>query len=326
MNPAAHEPRDAADADVVDPAALIAPKGVYAAVATPLTDRLEPNLPVFVRHCRWLLANGCDGLAMLGTTGEANSLGMDQRLDLIEAAIDAGLPPARLMPGTGACALADAVALTRAAVTAGCGGVLMLPPFYYKNPSADGLYRFFAEVIERIGDARLRLYLYHIPPMSQVAIPAELVARLLRDYPGVVVGLKDSGGDFAYSKDLLARFPGFAVYSGSEELMLANLQAGGAGCISATVNLTAPLAQAVYRAWAAGDAAAEARQAELTPVRLAFQRHPLIGALKSALAELTGDAGWRNLLPPLAPLTEAPAAELVARLRAVPQLRDMLPG
>lgn len=326
MKPAAHKPPGVAGSAAVDPSALIAPKGVYAAVATPLTDRLEPNLPAFIRHCRWLLTNGCDGLAMLGTTGEANSLGMNQRQALIDAAIDAGLPPARLMPGTGACALADAVALTRAAVTAGCGGVLMLPPFYYKSPSVDGLYRFFAEVIERVGDQRLRLYLYHIPPMSQIAIPAELVARLLRDYPGVVVGLKDSGGDFAYSKDLLARFPGFAVFSGSEELLLANLQAGGAGCISATVNLTAPLAQAVYGAWMAGDATAAARQAELTPVRLAFQRHPLIGALKSALAGLTGNDGWRNLLPPLRPLAEAPAAELVARLRAVPQLRDVLPG
>lgn len=307
----------------VDPSALIAPKGVYAAVATPLTDRLEPNLPVFLRHCRWLLANGCDGLAMLGTTGEANSLGMNQRLALIEAAVADGLPPARLMPGTGACALADAVTLTRAAVAAGCGGVLMLPPFYYKNPNVDGLFRFFAEVIERIGDRRLRLYLYHIPPMSQVAISPELIARLLAAYPGIVVGLKDSGGDWAYSRDLLERFPGFAVYSGSEELLLANLRAGGAGCISATVNVTAPAAGRVCRGFAASDPGAAARQERLNALRKAFQAWPLVAAVKAALAA-SGDAGWRRVLPPLVPLADADERALLAALRALPDA-DSLP-
>ena len=302
-----------------DQAAL---RGVYAAVLTPFTDRLEPDLAAFVAHCRWLLANGCDGLAPLGTTGEANSLSVAQRLALVEAAAGSGLPMARCIFGAGSCALADAVRVTRAVVEAGGGGALLLPPFYYKNPDEDGLYAFFSEVVQRVADARLRLYLYHIPQISTVPIPVSLVARLKTQYGATIAGLKDSSGDWQVTATFLKEFPGFGVFSGSEEFLLPNLRAGGVGCISASTNVTAPLARPVYAAWRAKEA--DALQHGLTEVRLIFQSYPLQAALKEVMARLTGQPQWRVLLPPNRPLAPAQGAELAARLAALPQMRPIL--
>jgi len=297
-------------------------RGVYAAVLTPFTESLEPDLDRFVAHGKWLLANGCDGLAPLGTTGEANSLSMAQRLAMIEAAARGGLPMAQCIFGTGSCALADAVALTRAAVEAGGGGALLLPPFYYKNPSEDGLFAFFSEVVQRVGDARLRLYLYHYPQLSAVPITIPLVARLKRAYGDTITGLKDSSGDWQNSAAFLREFPGFGVFSGSEEFLLPNLRAGGVGCISASTNITAPLAHPVYAAWRQGEA--EGLQRGLTEVRLIFQAYPLQAALKEVMALITGDARWRVLMPPNRSLAPADRAELVHRLNALPQMQPIL--
>jgi 4-hydroxy-tetrahydrodipicolinate synthase len=299
------------------------PRGVYAAVLTPLTAALEPDTAAFVGQCRWLLEQGCDGLAPLGTTGEANSLSVAQRRRLIDAAAEAGIPGERMIPGTGSCALADAVELSRAALAAGAGGVLLLPPFYYKNPSEDGLFAFFSEVIQRVGDSKLRLYLYHFPQLSTVPITAGLIARLMKAYPGgTVAGLKDSSGDWNNSAMLLKEFPGFGVFSGSEQFLLDNLRAGGVGCISASTNVTGPLAAPVYAAWRSSEA--EALQAKLTEVRLVIQSYPLQAALKQIRAFQTGDAAWLNLLPPNERLALAKAAELRSRLAALPQFAPLL--
>lgn len=298
------------------------PRGVYAAVLTPFTDALEPDRERFVRHCKWLLANGCDGLAPLGTTGEANSLSVAQRLALIDAAAEGGVPMGQCIIGTGSCALADAVAVTKAAVAAGAGGALLLPPFYYKNPSEDGLFAFFSEVIERVGDRRFKLYLYHFPQLSTVPITLTLVARLKRAYGETIAGLKDSSGDWQVSASFLREFPGFGVFSGSEEFLLPNLRAGGVGCISASTNVTAPLARPVYLAW--HKAEADGMQSGLTEVRLIFQSYPLQAALKEVMARVTGDAAWRILLPPNRALEPAQQAELAQRLAALPQMQPIL--
>lgn len=297
-------------------------RGVYAAVLTPLTEALEPNLKAFVTHSRWLLANGCDGLAPLGTTGEANSLSVAQRLALIEASATGGLPMGKCIVGAGSCALADAVTVTKAVVAAGGGGALLLPPFYYKNPSEDGLFAFFSEVVQRVGDKRLRLYLYHFPQLSTVPITIPLVARLKAAYGEVIAGLKDSSGDWSNTAALLKEFPGFGVFSGSEEFLLANLRAGGVGCISASTNVTAPLARPVYAKWQSPEA--EALQQGLTEVRLILQSYPMQAALKEVVATLTGEPTWRNLLPPNRPLAAAQRTELMGRLGALPQLRSLL--
>jgi 4-hydroxy-tetrahydrodipicolinate synthase len=298
------------------------PSGVYAAVLTPLTAALEPDPALFVAQCRWLLENGCDGLAPLGTTGEANSLSVEQRIALIEAAASAGLPMTKFIPGAGSCALADAVKVTRAAVNAGAAGALLLPPFYYKNPTEDGLFAFFSEVIERVGDKRLKLYLYHFPQLSTVPITSGLIARLMAAYPGTIAGLKDSSGDWSNSARLLKEFPGFGVFSGSEEFLLPNLRAGGVGCISATTNVTAPLAQPVYRAWQTKDA--DALQKALTEARLVLQSYPMQAALKQVVSVVQSQPQWLNILPPNRPLSAAQTSELMAKLSALPQMKAIL--
>ncbi len=298
------------------------PSGVYAAVLTPLNPALEPDPALFVQHCRWLLDNGCDGLAPLGTTGEANSLSVEQRIALIEAAAGSGIPMTKFIPGSGSCALADAVKVTRAAVKAGAAGALLLPPFYYKNLTEDGLIAFFSEVIERVGDARLRVYLYHFPQLSTVPITHHLIARLMKAFPGTIAGLKDSSGDWSNTAKLLQEFPGFGVFSGSEEFLLANLRSGGVGCISASTNVTAALARPVYLAWR--DKGADDLQKALTDVRLILQSYPMQAALKQVVAAISGNKAWINLLPPNRPLTTAQATELMARLSAMPQMGAIL--
>jgi 4-hydroxy-tetrahydrodipicolinate synthase len=296
--------------------------GVYAAVLTPLTEALEPDLARFVAHCHWLLANGCDGLAPLGTTGEANSLSVAQRLAMVDAAAQGGVPMEKCIFGTGSCALADAVTLTRAVVAAGGGGALLLPPFYYKNPSEDGLFAFFSEVIQRVASPGLKLYLYHFPQLSTVPITLSLVARLKRVHGDIVAGLKDSSGDWACQESFLREFPGFGVFSGTEEFLLPNLRAGGAGCISASTNVTAPLARPVYLAWQEREAVA--LQRDLTAARLVLQSYPLQAALKEVMARVSGDRSWRILLPPNRPLTQAEGAALAERLEALPQMQPIL--
>jgi 4-hydroxy-tetrahydrodipicolinate synthase len=291
-------------------------RGVFAAVLTPLDTDLRPDMERFAAHCRWLLEHGCDGLAPLGTTGEANSLAIADRVALIEGTAEAGLPMGRMIVGTGTPALHDTVVLSRAALKAGAGGLLLLPPFYYKNPSEDGLFAAFASLAERIGDLAPQLYLYHFPQMSAVPVTLTLVARLREAFPGLFVGMKDSSGNFAATQAFIKAFPGFKAFSGSEELLLDNLKAGGAGCISATTNVTAHLASRVLKAWRAGDAAAEEAQQVATAARLIIARFPAIAALKAIVAHARKDKAWLNMLPPLQPLDGAQSEELFAALAA----------
>src|SRR5262245_31976629 len=236
-------------------------RGVLSPVVTPFTPDLAPDPARFVRHCRWLQSQGV-GLAVFGTNSEANSLSVEERMDLLDRAIGAGLDPGRMMPGTGCCALPDSVRLSAHAAKLGCAGVLMLPPFYYKGVSDDGLFRSFAEVIERVGDRRLRVYLYHIPPVAQVGISLGLIERLLRAYPGQVAGIKDSSGDWGNTKAVLDAFAaeGFDVFPGSETFLLAGMRGGGAGCISATANVNPAAIARLYATWQGADADAQQRR------------------------------------------------------------------
>ena len=296
--------------------------GVLSPVVTPFKADLAPDPERFVRQCRWLLSQNV-GLAVFGTNSEANSLSVEERVELLDRLVGAGLDPARMMPGTGCCALPDTVRLTAHAVKLGCGGVLMLPPFYYKGVSEDGLFRAFAEVIERVGEARLRVYLYHIPPVAQVPIPLGLVERLLKAYPGQTAGMKDSSGDWSNTKAFLDAFArsGFDVFAGSETFLLQNMRHGGAGCISATANVhPGPIAR-LFDTWRGGDA--DAQQARLDEIRGVFQKFPMIPALKAAIAHHAGDPAWGTVRPPLVPLTAEQARALVAELD---QRRFAMPG
>src|SRR5690349_7132843 len=228
-------------------------RGVLAPVLTPFKGDLSLDRERFIRHCEWLLSQNC-GLAVFGTTSEANSMSAQERMTSLDTLIAAGINPSRMMPGTGCCSIIDTIALTRHAVEHGCAGVLMLPPFYYKDVSEEGLYRFFSEVVQRVGDSRLKIYLYHIPPVAIVGITPKLVERLLRAYPDAIAGMKDSSGDWNNTKTFLDAFAetaragrSFDVFVGSESFLLANMRNGGAGTISATANVNPAAIYKLYR-------------------------------------------------------------------------------
>ena len=293
------------------------PRGVLAPVLTPFHADLSPDPRRLARHCRWLLAHGCAALAPLGTTSEANSLSVDVRETLLDAILEDGVPADRLLPGTGACALTDAVRLTTWAVRRGCAGVLMLPPFYYKAVSEDGFFRFFAEAIERVGDARLKIYLYHFPPVAHVGFSAKLVERLLHAYPRTVAGMKDSSGDFANTKTMLDAFAqdGFDVFVGSERFLLAGMRGGGAGCISATANVNVAAISRLTRDWKSPDA--DSMQQEISAVRAAVQKYPMVAANKAILARLQDAPEWDVVRPPLRALSAEAKVQLFASLEAL---------
>jgi 4-hydroxy-tetrahydrodipicolinate synthase len=281
---------------------------VMAASLTPLNaDRTIDNRQ-FAAHVRWLLNNGCDGVALFGTTGEANSFSVAQRQAALETLIQSGIPPQRLIVGTGCCAFADTLALTSHALGQGVQRVLVLPPFYYKFASEQGLYETFVELIENVADPSLRLYLYHFPKMAVVAFTPGLIARLAEKFPEQIAGVKDSSGDREHTYMLKTRFPGLKIYPGSEMFLLDYLRDGGDGCISATTNLTAALAADVRDR--CDQPQAEELFQQLTAVRSIMERYPMIGALKGLLALHTGREDWRNLSLPLSCISPDQAKQL----------------
>lgn len=286
--------------------------GVIAPVLTPFGEDGNPDADRFLAHAKWLLADGCTGLAPFGTTGEANSLGLDERMRLLDALVGGGVDAGLLMPGTGVCAMSDTVTLTRHAVEAGCGGVMMLPPFYYKAVHDDGLFAYYSEVIDRVGDDRLQIFLYHIPPVAQVGLSVELVGRLIDAFPETIVGLKDSSGDWDNTKALLEAFPGFTVFPGSEIFLLQGLRAGGAGCITATGNVNAAMIRNVYDNWQ-GDQA-DTLQDKITAVRTTIQARAMIPMLKAIVAHFRNDPGWARMRPPFLALDAAEAQAGITEL------------
>ena len=289
--------------------------GINAAVLTPMKTDGAPDLERMAGHCRWLLGNGCHGLGILGTTGEANSLGLPERVAVMEGLVERGVPAAKLLPGTGTPALTDTVMLTRKAGELGCRGVLVLPPFFYKNPSEDGLFAYFSELVQRTGGA-LRIYLYHFPQQSAVPFTLGLIERLLRAYPGIIKGAKDSSGELANSAAMVRAFgsEGFEVYVGYDDGLHDILKLGGAGCITAAANVNSAVGARVYAGWdgpEGGDA-----QIVLTATRRAVTTVPLIPGLKALMARHTGDAAWQNMRPPHLPLSSEEQERLFAAFDA----------
>lgn len=287
--------------------------GAFAPVVTPFHADLTPDAPRFLAHCEWLLSHGV-GLAPFGTNSEANSLGAGERMALLDHLVEHGLDVRRMLPGTGCCSLTETVALTRHAVARGCAGVLMLPPFFYKGIADDGLYDYYARVIEQVGDTRLRLYLYHIPALSGVPITLPVIERLIRDFPQTVVGIKDSSGDWNNLSAMLDAFPGFGIFPASESLVSRASARGAKGCISATVNINPQLIGRLCREWSSADGAA--LQAQADAVRTIVQSFPMIPALKAVLASHRNDRAWAQLRPPLSALTSEQHARLHAALAA----------
>jgi len=278
--------------------------GVWAPVLTPYGADLTPDPVRLTALCRRLAGLGL-GLAPFGTTGEGHSLTVDERIALLDALAASGLDLSRVMPGTGCCAFPDTARLSAHAVRLGCGAVLTLPPFYDKDASEDGLFRAYAEVIERVGDSRLRLVLYHFPRQSGIAITEGLIARLLARYPGIVAGIKDSSGDFDHAVGLTRAFPGFPVLAGTASRLAEFQAAGGAGCVSGHANL---VGASILEVWRGGPD--DGRQAAL---RAALAGLPLVPALKALLARAEGDPGWNPVRPPLVELSPDQEFQLFRR-------------
>jgi len=269
-----------------------------------------------LQHCRWLQKHGV-GLAVFGTNSEANSMSVSQKVNLLNELLDNGLSPSNMMPGTGACSIDDAVALTLAAVKGNCAGVLMLPPFYYKQVSDEGIFRYFSEVIEKVGDSDLQVYLYNIPPITGIRMSIPLIERLVKTYPRTVVGMKDSSGDWSFTEAVIHRFSscGFQVYSGTEEFLLSNLQAGGVGCISATANINPKAIADLAATWRTTNA--DQKQQKLIELRKVFQKYPMIPAMKTVISHYLRDDEWCHVRPPLINLSDAQRNQLLNDLEEI---------
>ena len=289
--------------------------GVWAPALTPLDSDLMPDHAKAIRYYRWLLSSGCHGLAFMGTNSEATSFSVAERIELLEATLEAGIAGARLMVGTGCPAFTDSVELTAHATKHGCS-VLVLPAYYYKGISDEGLYAYYAEIIERVGDADLKFYFYHFPKLSAVPIPHGVIARLLKAYPGTIKGLKDSSGDAAGTAAFIEAFPELAIFPGTELLMLPMLQKGGAGTITAGANINAAAIRALYDAYSAGDPAMHALNEGVAAVRKCVQNYDMISALKAAMGHGWDDVAWRRVRPPLVPMDEAGTAAFIRDLEA----------
>jgi 4-hydroxy-tetrahydrodipicolinate synthase len=289
---------------------------VFSPVLTPIHADGGPDTSRLLKQCQWLDQNGV-GQAIFGTNSEANSFSAVQKMRALEKLITGGLKPQHMMPGTGACSIDETVTMSKAAVDAGCSGVLMLSPFYYKDVRDDGLYGFYAKVIEKIADSRLKIYVYNIPPVTKITLSVSLLQRLVKDFPDTVVGIKDSSGDWTYTESVIKALSagGFQVYAGSETFLMRTLRAGGVGCISATANVNPKAISDLAADWQASNA--DERQAELDVIRSTFAKYPMIPAMKSAVAHFAKDAQWAHVLPPLVDLKPEQQTALLSDLEKI---------
>jgi 4-hydroxy-tetrahydrodipicolinate synthase len=302
----------AADGEVKRPETA---SGVWVPAATPFRTNLAIDYDRYLAHCQKLLADGAHGLAVLGTTSEANSLDLGEREMVLDRLLKAGISPLQLLPGTGTSSIGDTVRLTRHAVTLGVRGVLLLPPYYYKNITDEGLYAYVAEVIRRISDKRLAIYLYNFPQMTTIRWSPSLVGLLTQDFPDTVVGLKDSSGDVDYMETLLETFPGFAVFPSSEALLLNAMRKGAAGLISATANINVAGIREVFDGSQRPDALSLQSKASL--IREAVAPFGWIPGVKAILAAREGTPDWARVRPPLDELSDQQKTDLLAAVREI---------
>ena len=288
--------------------------GVWCAVLTPLQADLSIDNVRLAQHARALLDNGCHGIGLFGTTGEANTFSVEERMATLESLLSDGLSPSTLMVGTGCCAFNDTVSLTRHAIEHGVKKILMLPPFYYKNVADVGLFRSFAQVIDRVARDDLELYLYHFPAQSQTPISANLIDLLCEEFPGTIAGVKDSSSDLEHTLKLASQFPQIAIFPGNETHLLATLENGCAGCISGIANANPQSTRKIFDSCLSGDLSVYMLQEQALAIREVFGRYPLISALKQHAAWSSGDDAWLRLRPPLTPLDNKAAAALQSDL------------
>jgi len=294
---------------------------LIAAVATPVGPDFRPHARLLIDRCRHLLAEGCHGIALFGTTGEGAEFAVEDRQLALEGLLATGIAASRLIVSVGALALPDVVALAAHATAQGVVGVLLMPPCLYRNGiGEDGTFRFYATVVDRVGRDDLRLYLYHFPDISGVALTPGLIDRLSERYPHVIAGVKDSGGDLGFTEDLLRRFSHLAIFTGAETHIPVVLASGGAGTICGLANVIPQLLRLMTDGWTLPD-----RRRYLPMVQAVdniLSRGPFIPALKAVIADQTNEPAWRRVVPPMAELPLADEQRLLADFR---QLAATLP-
>ena len=295
---------------------------VLSPVLTPFKADGTPDAQKLLKQCKWLEANGV-GHAIFGTNSEANSMSAPQKMSVLTALVEGGLNPEHLMPGTGATSIDATVTMTSHALSHKCAGVLMLPPFYYKDVCDDGLFAYFSEVIQKLGSAELKIYIYNIPPVTKVNLSLSLLERLTKEYPNTIVGMKDSSGDWAYTESVIKLLAphGFRVYAGSEVFLMRTLRAGGVGCISATANVNPKAIADLAAHWRESNA--DDRQADLDHVRGIFAKYQMIAGMKTAVAHYSKDPEWLRVRPPLMQLSTDDQAKILNELK---QVNFSMPG
>jgi 4-hydroxy-tetrahydrodipicolinate synthase len=281
--------------------------GVMTPILTPFNDDLSFASDLYLDHAKWLLDQGIHFISPFGTTGEALSMTVAERVSAVDVLIDGGIDPAVLMPGTGLCNLEDTVELCRHAIDRKCRAVMVLPPFFYKNASDDGLYAYFSRLVEVVDSAELKICMYHIPPLAGIGFTPDLAGRLARDFPDTFVAYKDSSGDFENTKAVIAAAPDIAVFPGSELFLKEGLERGGMGCISATCNVNPANIRHVYNVGTGAQADdLEVINDKMVSFRRTVEKYGPIPAMKGMLAVKRGDPRWRNVRPPI--LSSSPLA------------------
>ncbi len=288
--------------------------GVWAASLTPLNEQLNINTNEYIQHIRNLFDQGCNGIALFGTTGEANSFSVEEKLSTLAEVAKAGFALDRLMVGTGCCAVSDTILFTQKAIDLGFTNFLVLPPFYYKGVSAQGIFNSYAQLIAALPQTGVNIIVYDIPQMSGVEISLELLQRLRDAFPNIIKGVKNSTGDWTAIKAACEAMPGFAVFAGTEQYLLPTLQAGGAGCISATANVTSKKLGEIYASSKTQDA--EHLQSVATKTRLMLQQYPPAPALKQIIAQTLRRESWTNMRPPLVGLSADDAQNMLRTIEA----------
>jgi len=289
--------------------------GIYAASMTPFNASYEPEISELVSHVQWLLANGSDGVALLGSTGEANSMTLEQRQKIIEQATKK-LPADRLLVGTGSCAIKDAIKLTKVSIDAGVYAVLILPPFYYKPQSDDSIIRFYSELIASVNDSRLRIIFYNFPKFTGYNFDHNVIVKMKQRFGEIAFGIKDSSGNWENMLSITKNVQNFSVFSGTETFLLENLLNGGAGCITATANIIATECQQVFKAWK-NEQIEDGHQLQnkLTLLRKVFESYPFVSGLKSIFADQQKSKKWVHMMSPFDKLTKEQLDEMKEKIK-----------
>ena len=289
--------------------------GIYSASLTPFTASYEPEIPALISHVQWLLENGADGVALLGSTGEANSMTLEHRQAIIEQSTRK-LPADRLLIGTGSCALQDAIKLTKVSIDAGVCAVLVLPPFYYKPQSEESIIRFYSELIDSVKDSRLRIIFYNFPKFTGYNFDHNVIGKMKQSFGEIAAGIKDSSGNWENMSGVAQNVSDFMVYSGTETFLLETLLNGGAGCITATANLIATECQQVFQAWKNEQLEdAKQKQNKLTSLRKAFESYPFVSGLKGIFADQKDLNEWKYMMPPFEGLMKDQLHELKEKIK-----------